>query len=301
MHWHSKSFKFGVSPHIWQNDDWPNMTSGMNTKDILLQIAELGFDGCEIGSGFPDDIKELGILKREFHLEWCNKWLSLNLLLQSFEQAKTTFIRSLEWYQQAGIRHIGVAETGFSCYQNIHYPVLEYEKPDIPDMKSFYDKINALAKVAWEYGISLCYHPHAGTIIQHYGEIRDFLKNTDEKYVSLLFDSAHLSLCGIEPVQFLSTFYDRIKFVHLKDISAIILAQVSKNRGSFHQAVLSGLFMVPGFEKAHLDFENMVRILVEKNFEGWIVIEGDRDPRNYDPRMTAQMAYHYIYSIVESI
>ena len=73
------------------------------------------------------------------------------------------------------------------------------QKYSTDEVKALGAAMNALGKVAQEYGLTLGYHPHFGTL----GETREglgrVLDSTDPRYVKLIADVAHLTLGGADP------------------------------------------------------------------------------------------------------
>lgn len=74
------------------------------------------------------------------------------------------------------------------------------------------DKVIILAK---KYNLTACFHPHLGSIAEKPAEID---KLFSESEIAVCPDLAHLQAGGYEPIEFLKKYYNRIAFVHLKDL-----------------------------------------------------------------------------------
>ena len=157
----------------------------------------------------------------------------------------------------------------------------------------FCDGMNRLGKIAKEeYGISLTFHHHMGTVVQDPDEVERMMANTDPEYVSLLFDTGHFTYCGADPLEMVTKYADRIKHVHLKDIRPEVVEKVKKENLSFLQGVRMGTFTVPG--DGCIDFEPIFKVLEENNYEGYMLVEAEQDPAKANPLEYAIKARKFI-------
>ena len=151
-------------------------------------------------------------------------------------------------------------------------------------------------KIAEEYGITLTYHHHMGTVVQTAEEIDRMMDGTDKEKVFLLFDSGHLAYCGEDYLAVLKKYADRIKHVHLKDIRPEIVKKVKEEKLSFLQGVRLGTFTVPG--DGSIDFKPVFEILDKAGYKGWLLVEAEQDPAIADPFKYAVKARNYIKSLI---
>ena len=70
---------------------------------------------------------------------------------------------------------------------------------------------------------------------------------------------------------------------------AEVLAQVRDRDMSFLDAVLAGVFTVPG--DGSIDFRAVARLLAEIGYEGWVVVEAEQDPAKANPLTYARIGY----------
>jgi inosose dehydratase len=112
--------------------------------------------------------------------------------------------------------------------------------------KSLVDGVSRLGRVlADEYGIQLVFHPHADSHVDTQERIERFLDDTDPETVSTCLDVGHVSYCGGDNLALIHTYPDRIGYVHLKQASPEIVAQVEKENLSFAEAVRRGAMVEP--------------------------------------------------------
>ncbi len=143
-----------------------------------------------------------------------------------------------------------------------------------------------------DYGITLVYHHHMGTVVQTEEEIDKMMALTDKDALYLLFDSGHLAYCGEDYMSVLKKYAKRIKHVHLKDIRPEIVQKVKDEHLSFLQGVRLGAFTVPG--DGCIDFAPIFDELQKAGYEGWMLVEAEQDPKIANPFKYAKFAREYI-------
>jgi inosose dehydratase len=77
--------------------------------------------------------------------------------------------------------------------------------------------------------------------------------------------------------------------VHCKDTRHPILDAARRNDLSFMQAVLDGVFTVPG--DGSLDFPAILSILREVDYAGWLIVEAEQDPNKAHPLTYARLGF----------
>jgi inosose dehydratase len=130
--------------------------------------------------------------------------------------------------------------------------------------------LRELADTVAQRGLTLVLHPHVGTLVETAREVEQALAHTD---VPFCFDTGHLLIGGVDPAQFVRDHADRIGHVHLKDVDAAVAERLRRGDVSLVQAVQAGLFRPLGDGDARID--EIVRLLEEKGYERWLVLEQD--------------------------
>ncbi|WP_268606119.1 TIM barrel protein, partial [Escherichia coli] len=80
--------------------------------------------------------------------------------------------------------------------------------------------------------------------------------------------------------------------VHLKDVRDEVVAEVKANKLSFLDGVKKGTFTVPG--DGVIDFRPVFKLLDERGYKGWMVVEAEQDPALANPFEYAVKARRYI-------
>jgi len=147
-------------------------------------------------------------------------------------------------------------------------PTKEYSAED---MKNLGSRMNALGKVAQDFGLTLGYHPHFGTIGETRKGLGRVLEATDPQRVKLIADVAHLALGGSDPAEVIRTYGDRLCFLHFKDLREEVAAVARQDRKLVEAKG-------PPFCEIGLgvvDFAAVLQAMHAVNFSGWAVVELD--------------------------
>ena len=109
-------------------------------------------------------------------------------------------------------------------------------------------------------------------------------------------DTGHLYWAGDDPLDMARAYADRIKHVHLKDIRQEILEESTRLGRSFLESVVAGVFTVPG--DGVIDFEPILQVLADHNYEGWLIVEAEQDAAKADPLRYAKKARAYLREVI---
>jgi len=136
------------------------------------------------------------------------------------------------------------------------------------------DSINRVATIAKEkFGLPVTVHPNAETHLETEFHLELLLDQTDPKLVSLCVDTGHLAYTGGDPVSFINKYHDRVSYLHLKDVDALILEDVRKNNLPMVRATEMGVFQEP--PGGVVDFEKLAQVLGDIKYNGWAIVEQD--------------------------
>lgn len=285
--------KLGIAPIAWTNDDMPELGSENTFEQCISEMALAGFAGTEIGNKYPKDSKVLKKALDLRNIKVCNAWFSSFLTTKPLDETLQAFIKHRDFLNELGAKVIGAAEQGHSIQGLKNAPIL-VDKPVFTEeeWKKLAEGLNVLGKLAKEKDMILTYHHHMGTGVQTLEEIDKLMSMTDPDLVYLLYDTGHLVFSGVDPVEVLKKYVDRVRHVHLKDIRKEVLEKVKRENLSFLDAILEGVFTVPG--DGMIDFEPIFKILEESDYKGWMVVEAEQDPAKANPFEYALKARKFI-------
>jgi len=125
------------------------------------------------------------------------------------------------------------------------------------------------------FGITLHFHPHAGTCIEREAQIDRLLQETD---VTLCFDTGHHAYWGQDPIAYMRKAWDRIGFVHLKNVDAKVRARMLQGELDVNEAFSAGVMCA--LPDGVLDMGAIIRLIAEKGFAGPCIVE--QDPAKQD-------------------
>ena len=164
------------------------------------------------------------------------------------------------------------------------------QRPRIPadQWVTFCRRLDEVAKACTAEGLKLCFHHHMGTVVQSREDIDTMVQSTSTD-MHLLLDSGHAYFAGADPVELANRYADRIAHVHCKDIREIILKRMQNRDSSFLDAVLAGVFTVPG--DGCIDYDGIFDALRIQDYSGWVVVEAEQDPSVAPPQHFAKLGY----------
>jgi inosose dehydratase len=159
----------------------------------------------------------------------------------------------------------------------------------------FGERLTAVAEYLQDRGVRLAYHPHMGTVVETEAEIDRLMAVTGDA-VGLLLDTGHLAYAGGDVAGVARRHAPRICHVHAKDVRPAVLADARRRDRSFLDAVVAGVFTVPG--DGCVDFPLLLGILKSAGYAGWLVVEAEQDPAVAHPLTYAKMGFGYLSQAV---
>lgn len=289
-----KNIKLGIAPIAWAEDDMPEYGRETTFLQIVSEIALTGYEGTEIGCKYPHDAKILNEELARRGLENITQWFSSYINELPFWQVERDFKDHMYFLKASGAKLVNVSDQSFSVQHRSS--TCFTEKPVLNDEQflELSDGLNKLGKTAVDHGMMLVYHHHMTTTVQTAAEIDRLMELTDPCYVNLIFDAGHLAFSGDDPVAVLDKHFDRIKHIHLKNIRRNVVDRCRQMGLSFLQSVLEGAFTIPGDPEGCVDFPAIFKILEERDYKGWLVVEAEQNPYIYNPYDYAVMARKYV-------
>jgi len=141
------------------------------------------------------------------------------------------------------------------------------------------DNVRAIAVVAHDrYGVRAVIHPHAGGYIEFEDELDRIAADVPAELAGLCLDTGHLDYSGMDPVETIRRYADRIDYIHFKDIDAAKYADAMDRRIRFFEACAEGVMCPIG--RGRINYPELRALLSEIGYGGYITIEQERDPRN---------------------
>ena len=276
-----KQARLGVAPIAWSNDDLPELGGDTPLETCLAEMAQAGYSGTETGGKYPQTAEELGPILDRHGLALVSGWYSGELLTNTVEEEMKRAEGQVELFRELGAFAFVYGETARSIQGRRDVPLARRPTLTDAEMTDYARRVDEFA--AWvneTCGAPFAYHHHMGAVVQFEDEVDRFLGCTADE-TGLLFDTGHLRFAGGDPVAAIARWGSRIRHVHCKDVRADVLAGIDWERDSFLDAVLAGVFTVPG--DGSIDFEAVARELRAAGYEGWFLVEAEQDPAKANP------------------
>ena len=140
------------------------------------------------------------------------------------------------------------------------------------DTKLLAEGLAMVQEITEKYGLTPCFHPHLGSIAEKPKEIDELFAASD---IAICPDVAHLKAGGYDPLEFIKKYYDRIPFVHLKDLDDKGFAPLGTGT---------------------INLKEIISYLKERDYQGdWLV---EVDGYEGDPVLACQISYDYLKGLL---
>jgi len=266
----------GTVPILWNNVDFAELRLGTRADDILDDIARLGYDGCQLGLGFPQgEALRSTLAARELRL--AEVYASIAATVDGPTEGALDEVRErLRLLIAGGGEVFCVALDGSPDRDVAAGHATDDDTSRMTD--AGWDRLVALLRtVAAETraaGARIAFHSHAGTYVETPAEVDRLAAAIDADTLPFCLDVGHYLVGGGDPVAALRQLGARVTHVHLKDVDPGVLERLRRREvGNFRDAVRQRLFTELG--SGMLDLEGFLAALVERDYRGWLMVEQD--------------------------
>ncbi len=289
--------KLGIAPIAWSNDDLPELGGETSLETCLSEAKAAGFLGVETGGKFPTTVAELRAALDQYGLQLASGWFSGTMLDNDVTSEIKRVHDQLVLFRALGAPCIVYGETA-GTIQNVRSAPLGSRRTLSEDqIKSYAKRLTEFATYCSDEGMPLAFHHHMGTAIETERDLDLLMAHTGEA-VHLLLDAGHMVFAGGDPLAVIEKHGSRIIHVHAKDIRPDVMAGLDRTHQSFLDAVLEGVFTVPG--DGFIDFKTIVKKLAETGYEGWFVVEAEQDPIKAPPDAYAKIGFKAMYDALRA-
>ncbi|USU10900.1 myo-inosose-2 dehydratase [Sphingomonadaceae bacterium OTU29THOMA1] len=278
------TFRRGVSPIGWVNDDLPSLGAGTTLDTILSQARAIGFEGIELGHLFPRDPAVLRPIMERHGLAVIGGWHGMRLLSHDADAEIAAMMPHLDLLAGVGATVVVSAEVSNAIHTRRSHPLADRPRLGERDWPEFGRRLDRVAAAVADRGLRFAYHHHLGTVVETADDL-DRLLDATGPGVALTLDTGHACYGGIDPVSVVRAHFSRIAHVHAKDVRSARHAALVRSDGSFLDGVARGIFTTPG--TGELDFTPFLKTLDNLGYAGWIVVEGEQDPAIAAPDLYA--------------
>jgi len=210
-------------------------------------------------------------------------------------EEKDNIAQQLETFRALGAQVMVYAETSGSVQAARDVPLSARPKFAADEWPGYGAKLTALAEHMAEAGVRMAYHHHMGTVVETAAEVDALMANTGDA-VGLTVDTGHLAFAGGDAVALLRRYAPRVLHIHCKDLRRGPWREALRADASFMQAVLAGVFTVPG--DGCIDFAAVARAVADMDYAGWLVVEAEQDPAVAPPLEYARLGYRHLRAVL---
>lgn len=278
----------GINPITWSNDDMQNVGADISFEACLSGASAAGYDGVELGHKFPRDPEALRPELEKHALSLVSGWYSGQLLQRDSDAEISAMQDHMKLLKAMGSDVIIFAEVTGCIHSDIDKRLSQRPRVPPDQWPVFCRRLDKVAKACAAEGLKLAFHHHMGTVVQSREDIDIMMRSTSSD-MHLLLDTGHAYFAGVDPVDLAIRYADRIAHVHCKDIRENILGRMRNKDSSFLQAVLTGVFTVPG--DGCIDYNGVFDALRKQNYDGWVVVEAEQDPSVAPPEYFAKLGF----------
>ncbi|MCD1635826.1 sugar phosphate isomerase/epimerase [Martelella mediterranea] len=145
---------------------------------------------------------------------------------------------------------------------------------DLDRAKAIADFLNRLGATLLARGVRLALHTEAHSIFAAARDVDLMLLLTDPAYVHMCPDTAHIILAGSDPIQLVDRHHERMIIAHWKDAIGPMPSDtpIDEHIHDRHRPYFCG------FGLGRVDWPAWIRLLRDRNFEGWAILELDAAP-----------------------
>lgn len=286
--------RLGINPLTWSIDDLPQVGGETSLETCLREARAAGFEGIELGYKFPRTAPELRAALAPHGLALISGWYSARLLERDAAAEFEAMRAHRELLSALGCDVVVVAEvTG--CIHGDRRRRLSM-RPTLAPLAwpRFAARLGELGARLRDSGLTLAYHHHMGTVVQTEDEV-DRLMDSCTDTVGLLLDTGHLTFAGGDAPRTAARHASRIVHVHCKDVRQVVLERSLNRDCSFLDAVLDGVFTVPG--DGCVDYAATLAPLAAAGYGGWLVVEAEQDPSVAPSAHYANLGYRNLHRL----
>ena len=266
----------GTVPILWNNVDIVELRLGTSADSILDDIARTGYDGTQLGIGFPDgDALRTDLAERGLRL--AEVYASIPGTVDGPTPTALAELRErVRLLAAGGGEVLCIAFDGSPDRDAFAGRADDPATPRLTDdgWASTIELLETIAAETRAAGARIAFHPHAGTYIETPEEVERLAASIAAETLPFCLDVGHYTVGGGDPVAAIRRFGARVAHVHLKDVDREVLAGLRAGRvGGFGAAIRERLFTELG--AGVLDLDGVLAALADQGYDGWLMVEQD--------------------------
>ncbi|MGH9491201.1 MAG: TIM barrel protein [Terriglobales bacterium] len=294
-------FRLATAPISWAVQDQPDAAWEQPFEQVLDQMLAAGFAGTELGpyGYFPTDPARLRPALEARHLALLSSFVPVPLAEPGAAAHVLAHVRRVSALLAAVGAHLIViagAQTPRRSKLAGRIPVDGRESLAVADWRRVGKLCAEVEAAAAEYGLSVVFHPHAGTFVETPAETERLFDALSATHIGLCLDTGHCVYGGGDPVEEAEKYGAVLRYVHVKDINPRALARARRRGLDFPGAVATGVFTPVG--QGSIYFPSFFDALRQQNYSGWLVVEQDVKFGQEDVQANMAASHAYLAALI---
>jgi inosose dehydratase len=290
--------RIGVNPIGWTNDDLETLGDDTSLDTCLDEARRAGYGGIELGRKFPRRPAELRDVLQRHQLDLVSGWYDAHLVRHGPKEEIAAMQDHAGLLAALGATAVVFAEGTGSVHGRLGVPLSSRPRLADDGWTGYGAALTEVAEHLAARGMRLAYHHHMGTVVETEAEI-DRLMHATGPAVGLLLDTGHLTYAGGDVLGVAKRYAHRIVHVHCKDVRPAVLGEARRRDQSFLDAVVDGVFTVPG--DGSIDYRALLEVLRDAGYDGWLVVEAEQDPQKAHPLTYARMGFAHLSRLLADL
>ena len=299
-------FLFASAPDSWGVLDYLGPSWQQSYEKMLDEMMEAGYRGTELGpyGFFPTDP---GILAPELAkrgMKLLGSFVPVRMGDPSAGSAVIERIRKVgKLLATMGAPFLVMADDQSNARNRFSGRAYDKDCPRLTaEQWKYVGTVVADAeRVASEFGLDLVFHPHVATYVETPEECELFFHATSHTNVGLCLDTGHCVYGQGDAIREASKYKSKLRFVHIKDCDASVLAEARRHKWTFEEAIEHGVFTIIG--QGDIDFPAFFRTLATNAYSGWSVVEQDVKfgETKIAPAVSVAASLKYLHQVVTNL
>lgn len=265
----------GTAPMLWSNADGAPH-DGSDALAILDEIARVGYEGTQLGNGFPERAALRDALRGR-RLRLAEVYVPIPATVDGpVAEALAIAEERLRLLHDGEGDVLCLAIDGSADRDAGAGRASEPGTPVLTDAgwDSLVTLIHAIADRATPLGHPVVFHPHGGTFVETPAEVERLAAATDPERMGICLDVGHYLVGGGDPVTAIRALGARVTHVHLKDVDPAVLTRLQAGAlDGLGHGIRERIFTELG--AGMLDLDGVLAALAQLDYAGWLIVEQD--------------------------
>ena len=264
----SPPIRVASAPVSWGILEETDSSAWPPPEAVMAELREAGFDGTELGplGYYPTEPAQLRAALARHQLSLTSAFVMIGLFEPGRREADLASARRV-----ASILH------AFGCpfivVADAMRPPGDAVSPTDATWREAARLLENLAREFRSLNLMTVFHLESDSHLESPDDLDRLCRETDPDLIGVCLDTGHHYYNGGDPRAAVKQYGRRIRYAHLKDVDAAVLARVRAEKLDFYTAVKAGVFTPLGLGACGIG--GVVEDLQAQGYTGWLVVEQD--------------------------